>query len=197
VTDDFDHAQRRRATDALRLLMQRLVATDAPESLLGGAADELEALAARLAPHQLDDRQAGLVGFGSMETHPLTGPSNGLAPPLVCEASHGRSVVTGTYGHAFEGPTGRLHGGFVAAGLDLALGRAVGSTGQLALTGTLSVRFRKATPLFVPVRYEAEVGEVDGRKITVSGRLTADGEVTAEAQGLWIVVAAAADGVSE
>ena len=170
----------------MRLLLQRTIATSAPAAELDAVADLLEGAAAQLAPFQLDSRLDGPPAAGMFETHPITGPSNVLAPPLEVEADGGRAVVTGTYGQAYEGPPGRLHGGFVAAGFDIALGRAVGSTSPGALTGTLTVRYRKATPLFVPVRYEAGVVATEGRKITVRGHLSADGDITAEAEGVWI-----------
>jgi acyl-coenzyme A thioesterase PaaI-like protein len=166
--------------------MQRLVATEAPDDQLAATATQLEALAATLGPHQLETRFAGTSGA---ETHPITGPWNPLAPPLDVAAAEGRAVVTGAYSRAYEGVAGRVHGGFIAAGLDIALGRAVNSAGPTSVTGTLTVKYRKPVPLLVEVRYEGWVTKVAGRKVTAQGTLTVDGELLAEAEGLWIVVA--------
>ncbi len=56
------------------------------------------------------------------------------------------------------------------------------------MTGTLSIRYRKPTPLLTELVFEAWVDRVDGRKIFTVGKLSADGSVTAEAQGLFIAV---------
>jgi len=176
------------ANAALRVVIQRLVATDAGEGDLAAVTSELRSIADRLEPHQLAHRyEGGDAADTGWLTHPMTGAGNALANPLTVETTpDGRAVVTGTYTHAYEGPAGRLHGGYVAMGMDLVLGRAVGAAGFTAFTGILTVRYRKPTPLFVPVRYEGEVLTTEGRKITARAVLRAEGEVTAEADGIWI-----------
>jgi acyl-coenzyme A thioesterase PaaI-like protein len=52
----------------------------------------------------------------------------------------------------FEGPPGAAHGGIVAAYLDEVLaGAAVSATGRLYVTGELSVRYVRGTPIERPL----------------------------------------------
>jgi acyl-CoA thioesterase FadM len=56
------------------------------------------------------------------------------------------------------------------------------------MTATLTIRYRRPTPLHRDLRFEGVLERVDGRKIFTSGRCY-DGEtLTAEAEGLFIHV---------
>jgi acyl-coenzyme A thioesterase PaaI-like protein len=85
-----------------------------------------------------------------------------------------------------EGPPGQLHGGWIASLLDQLLGMAntVSSTG--GMTAELTVRYRRATPLGVPLTVRARMDSVEGRRMHASGEILAGGVVTAEAKGLFI-----------
>lgn len=101
-----------------------------------------------------------------LERSGISGRSNPLAPPLDLRmdddgVTHGSAV----YGMAYEGPTGHLHGGFVAAAFDELLGFAQTASGKAGYTGTLTIRMRRPTPLKETIRYEARVDRVEGRKI--------------------------------
>ncbi len=101
-----------------------------------------------------------------LERSGISGRSNPLAPPLQMSmdddgVTHGEAV----YGMAYEGPTGCLHGGFVAAAFDELLGFAQTASGRAGYTGTLTIRMRRPTPLKELIRYEARVDRVEGRKI--------------------------------
>ena len=56
------------------------------------------------------------------------------------------------------------------------------------MTGTLTIRYRKPTPLHVDLRFEAELTSIEGRKIFTEGRVYADGVLTAEADAVFISV---------
>ena len=56
------------------------------------------------------------------------------------------------------------------------------------MTGTLTIRYRSPTPLHTPLRFEAAVTGVDGRKIFTTGRCFADDVLTAEAEGIFISI---------
>ncbi len=74
----------------------------------------------------------------------------------------------------------------MAAAFDDLLGVAQQASGTAGLTGTLTIRMRRPTPLHTPIEYEAGVSKVSGRKIVCWGRSIANGEVTAEAECLFI-----------
>jgi acyl-coenzyme A thioesterase PaaI-like protein len=188
-------AERRRLAKAMREVIDRLITSDAPEDELRAAADALERYAQRLATHP---RRVVPLGFGEtanagdvaafFDYSPLIGRSNPLAPPIVLQVDG--KVVRGTvrFGRAYEGPPGHVHGGFVAAAFDEVLGFVQSTTGQPGMTGTLTIRYRKPTPLDTDLRFEASVQRVDGRKIFAEGRLYDGDALTAEAEGIFISV---------
>lgn len=188
-------AATRRATTALRRLIAATVNNAAPAEELIAAAEALEALADRLEPHARASRYDGTPGvrIGGdntpiLESHPMMGPSNALAPPmgLSLDATGARATVT--YSHQYEGPPGRVHGGFIAAAFDQVVGAAAALSGKVFFTGTLTVRYLSPTPLHVPVLYEGTLDGVEDRRIHASARLLVDGEVTAEAEGVMVTV---------
>jgi len=188
-------AQKRRLAAALRTIIDRLVLSDAPEEQLSRAADAAERYAATLEEHVqrknmwgfAETANAGDVG-AFFDQSPMIGLSNPLAPPLELHAREGRIVGRGVFGAAYEGPPGHVHGGFVAAGFDEVLGFAQSLSGNPGMTGTLTVRYRRPTPLHTELRFDAGVDRVEGRKIFTSGRLLAGETVTAEAEGIFISV---------
>lgn len=126
------------------------------------------------------------------------GDANPLAPPLVVateEDEDGNPMVVGTVllDRDREGPPGRVHGGFVAGLFDDVLSSVPGlvDAGPV-VTARLSVRYRKATPLDVDLRFEAVVARHSGRRIIARARCLAPGDdgpvVTAEAEALFVAV---------
>lgn len=188
-------AASRRASAAARRVVDGIVNSAAPQATLEAAAATLEELADHLEPHRRQSRYDGTPGVliggdnsAILESHPMIGPSNPFAPPLVITRDETRAFATGTYNHLYEGPPGRVHGGFIAAAFDQVIGAAAALSGEVFLTGMLTIRYRAATPLSVPLRFEAEIDRQVSRRIHASGRLIVDDKVTADADGVFIVV---------
>ncbi len=188
-------AEKRRLASAMRLVIERLVTSDAPEDELSRAADALEGYADRLATHPKLTRYEGVAESATagdvrafFDQSPLIGRANPLSPPVVLRAEGERVHGEVTFGAAYEGPPGCVHGGFVAAAFDEVLGFAQSMTGQPGMTGTLTVRYRKPTPLKTALRFDAGVDRVEGRKIFASGKLYAGELLTAEAEGIFVSV---------
>lgn len=120
------------------------------------------------------------------ERSPLSGRCNALAAPLVLEFDGDRTLGHATYGEAYEGPPGSVHGGYVISAFDDLLGVAQAASGTAGFTGTLSVRLMARTPLHERIDYQAEVSSHSGRKVTVTGRSSLRGETLAEATGIFI-----------
>jgi acyl-coenzyme A thioesterase PaaI-like protein len=188
-------AEKRRLATAMRQVIDRLVTSDAPEDELRAAADALERYAARLATHPRRKLPAGfsevanagdVLGFFDMS--PLVGLSNPMSPPIRLHVEGATVRGTATFGAAYEGPPGHVHGGFVAAAFDEVLGFAQSITGNPGMTGTLTIRYRRPTPLYTELRFEAVVLRVEGRKIFTEGKVFAGETLTAEAEGLFISV---------
>jgi acyl-coenzyme A thioesterase PaaI-like protein len=130
---------------------------------------------------------AGGADAALLERSGISGRSNPLAPPLQMHLDDdGICRGTATYGAAYEGPPGCLHGGFVAAAFDDLLGFAQIASGRAGYTGTLTVRMLRPTPLFRPIRYEAGFDRADGRKIWCWGRAWDGDTLLAETEILFI-----------
>jgi acyl-coenzyme A thioesterase PaaI-like protein len=80
-----------------------------------------------------------------------------------------------------------VHGGVVSLLFDQIMGHHHVTVGVPGMTGTLRVRYRRPTPLFTELRFEVRTGKLRGRKITTLGQLRAGDELTAEAEGLFIM----------
>ena len=121
------------------------------------------------------------------ERSPFSGRANPLAAPMTITVDGEITRGAAYYTAAYEGPPNTLHGGFVAAAFDDLLGVAQMASGDAGFTGTLTVKMLRPTPLFTPIEYEAGVTSKAGRKITCWGRSTANGELVAEAECLFII----------
>jgi acyl-coenzyme A thioesterase PaaI-like protein len=188
--------QKRRLADAMRLVIERLVPSNAPVEELRAAAEGLERYAEALRAHPRlirghghgESATSGDVG-AFFDQSPLIGLANPLAPPVTIGRSGEQSAVaSATFGSAYEGPPGSVHGGFVEAAFDEVLGYVQSLSGNPGMTGTLTVRYLKPTPLHQLLRFEVEIDRVEGRKIFTKGQLRAGDLVTAEAQGIFISV---------
>ena len=56
------------------------------------------------------------------------------------------------------------------------------------MTGTLTIKYRRPTPLLKELVFDARVDRVEGRKIFTRGTVSCEGVMTAEAEGLFISV---------
>jgi acyl-coenzyme A thioesterase PaaI-like protein len=188
-------AEMRRLAAAMRLVIERLVATKAPQEELARAASALEDIAAALDGYprgHLFEGFAETANAGDPHAHfdhsPIIGRANPLAPPLDLAVLDDKVVGRAVFGSAYEGPPGAVHGGYVAAAFDELLGMAQSLGGKPGMTGTLTVRYRRPHPLHAEIHFEAELVRVEGRKIYTVGRSFADGELRAEAEGIFISV---------
>jgi hypothetical protein len=114
--------------------------------------------------------------------------ANPFASPIRLAVANNKVLGHANFGATFEGSPGTVHGGFVAAAFDQVLFMAQSITGIPAMTGTLTVRYRKPTPLRTELVFEGVVDRVEGRKILTRGTVSANGVVTAEAEGLFIAI---------
>ena len=187
--------EKRRLATALRELAALCVTTDAPEATLTYAADSVERIAERLAQYPTRTFQQGLPDCKSpddlsrfADRSTMTGLSNPNSPPMTLAMEGQLAVATVTFGPPFEGIPGHVHGGLVAAAFDQLFGYLQVKRGMGALTGQLTVRYRRPTPLLTPLRMEADVLRVEGRSSIVSARMLAGDKVTADAEGIFVMV---------
>jgi acyl-coenzyme A thioesterase PaaI-like protein len=180
--------------DALRRLMDAAVLTTATDGELDAVITALDTISTLLEGadgERLRDRlpwpDPERLHRGDVPHNPVIGRANPLAPPMPIRVLPDHSVVSDvTMRSIHEGPPGALHGGWVASLLDQLIGMANAAAGVGGMTAELTVRYRKATPLNVPLTISARTDSVDGRKVFASGEIVADGVVTAEATGVFI-----------
>lgn len=123
---------------------------------------------------------------------PLSGLHNVLAPPLAVERIEGpdgpRMRGTATLSRLYEGPPHGVHGGYVAALFDEILGAAMRLAPPPGVTAVLEVRYREVTPIETPLRFEAWVEEVRGRRLHARATCHAGETLTADARGIFVRV---------
>ncbi|HEX5366611.1 MAG TPA: PaaI family thioesterase [Acidimicrobiales bacterium] len=196
---DEPDARRRelhRTGEALRRILHRLHASPAPPHELAAAADELERLGRRL-----DAFPNGSLyeGFGEsplagpdphafFDHSPMLGRANPLAPPLELTMVDGEVRCEATFGPAYEGPPGCVHGGYIAAAFDEVLGSAQSLAGRAGMTARLTVNYRSPTPLEVVLHFRGRVVGVEGRKTFTEGTLHAGDRLCAEGEALFVAV---------
>jgi len=183
---------RRDLAAALRDLLAIVPATGADAETLRDATESTRALTERLTEHGETSRTDGEIpGMGDfMERGPITGHSNPIAPPFRLWPDWDDRVARGEgrFGAVHEGGPGIAHGGFVAAVLDEALGMATIFSGGPGMTGELTIRYRRPTPLHEDLSIVARLDEQSGRRLTMSAEMHAGGQLIAEASGLFVAV---------
>lgn len=184
-----------RLADGVRGVLHRLVQTSAPIELIAEVADDLERAVSRLSRHESASIYEGFAEaanagepFGFFDHSPMLGRANPLAPPIELELVGDRMHGRATFGAAYEGPPGCVHGGFVAAAFDEVLGSTQSLSGAPGMTGRLTVHYRAPTPLHTPLRFEGALESVTGRKILTKGWLWAGDVLCAEAEALFISI---------
>ena len=189
---------------ATRVLAERIRTGSAPVETLKEAQDIIERASALLKPHVQPGPYAqavytpgeGQTGLGvdPMEFFPfspLIGRSNPIAPPVEFRVEDG--VVHGrvTFGAVYCGAPDLVHGGVVASVMDELLGVTNVVNGRGAMTGTLTIRYLKPTPIFKEIRMEGYSKKQDGRKIYAEGRFFLEDELLVEAHGTFIAMRSA------
>lgn len=175
---------------ARRVVAALLHAGDGSAAEMARVAEQLDAVAEHLEQHA-PPRAERLVdmwaGEGVTRHDPVTGPENAVAPPLHLVgrddgAIEGRVVL----GMPYQGPPGCVHGGISALLLDHTLGVANHWAGESGMTGTLTLRYHRPTPLFEELAVTARQVSVEGRKIRTTGEITAGGELCVSADAIFV-----------
>jgi acyl-coenzyme A thioesterase PaaI-like protein len=184
-----------RLANSVRAVMQSIATSTADDEAVSSAVELVERAARQLADgphgrayHGSAEGSLGGVPSGFQSHSPVTGPLNPLAGPVRLTASEREVVAEVTYGDAYEGPPGHVHGGVIAALFDEVLGLAQALSGHPGMTGRLEISYRSPTPLHTPLRVTGRFDRVEGRKIFTSGEITAGDRLCAEAVGLFITI---------
>jgi acyl-coenzyme A thioesterase PaaI-like protein len=188
-----------RAAAAIRRISAAMVGQPVPDDVIADAAERLSVLADEVeasTPARKVTRQKPIPSGHPQDffpTSPMTGFANPVAPPVEVWAvvgADGTREVRGraTLGYQYEGPPTCVHGGVIAELFDEILGLANLVVGEGAMTGTLTVRYRRPTPLLSPLELVARHTGRERRKVFTWGGIYYEGELTAEAEGIFIHV---------
>jgi len=177
-------------TRAVRGLVDATIRTEVDDDEIRAVQAEVERLTARLRTRQLEGSYGvrfGASGRGRPWGNAVVGLRNPVAPPLLVEHDDtGRAWSDFHLGAAYEGPPTLVHGGVSALILDQMLGEAAGAGGKPGMTGTLTLRYRRGTPLG-DLRAEAWIDRSEGIKTWAKGHLLDAEGVTVEAEGVFIL----------
>jgi acyl-coenzyme A thioesterase PaaI-like protein len=177
-------------TAAVRRLIDATIRTNVDAEAIAAATENVDSAVTQLS----DDLLPGSFGVQSTpEGNPIAwgnvviGIRNPVAPPLTIHVDTEGAVHTEfVLGAAYEGPPGHVHGGVCAMILDHVLGATAHKPGRPAVTGTLTLRYRRGTPLGQPLRAQAHVERIDGVKTFAVGHIAGPDGVTVEAEGVFI-----------
>jgi acyl-coenzyme A thioesterase PaaI-like protein len=176
-------------TRSVRELIDATIRTEVDAETVAVAKAEIDSATARLRSKQLD----GAFGVRYLTSgermawgNVVIGARNPIAPPLVIHHdTSGKAWCDFDLGAAYEGPPGHVHGGVAALVLDHVLGEAASDGTNPRLTGTITLRYLRATRLG-PLHAEAVPTRVDGVKTYAAGHLADEQGVTVEAEGVFI-----------
>ncbi|TQF74641.1 PaaI family thioesterase [Rhodococcus spelaei] len=178
-------------TDSVRELIEVALLTEVEdEADLRAAHEHLDAakqiLRKRVNPGPYGVRW-GASGQKRAWGNAAAGLRNAVAPPLVLRHDpDGRAWCDFDLGAQYEGPAGLTHGGVSALILDQVLGSAAEAGGAPGMTGTLTLRYRRPTPLGA-LHAEARIDRIEGVKTVVVGHLAGPDGVCVEAEGIFIL----------
>ncbi len=177
-------------TQSVRELIDATIRTQADTAAVEAAKSEIDSATARLRQQQLD----GTFGVRYLATgermawgNAVVGIRNPIAPPVVIHRDDsGKAWCDLHLGAAYEGPPGHVHGGIAALVLDHLLGEAASDGVNPRLTGTITLRYVRATRLG-QLHAGAITTRTDGVKTFAAGHLADEEGVTVEAEGVFIL----------
>jgi acyl-coenzyme A thioesterase PaaI-like protein len=174
---------------SVRALVDATIRTEADAATVAAVKEQIDAAVNRLQERQIDGA-FGARHTASGETvawgNAVIGIRNALAPPVRTHRDEsGRVWGDFDLGAAYEGPPGHVHGGVSALILDHILGEAASPDRKPRFTGSITVRYLRATPLGA-LHVEAVRTRNDGVKTYCTGHIADAEGITVEAEGVFI-----------
>ncbi|TGD88231.1 PaaI family thioesterase [Mycolicibacterium sp. CH28] len=175
--------------ESVRELVDATIRTEVDAETVAAVKADVDAAVDRLRSRQIDGAfgvRRTTAGESMSWGNAVIGIRNAIAPPLVTHRDPGGRRWTDFHlGAAYEGPPGHVHGGVSALILDHVLGEAASPDAKPRFTGSITVRYLRATPLG-PLHAEAAITRVDGVKTFCSGHISDAEGITVEAEGVFI-----------
>jgi len=155
----------------------------------------------RLRWYEVESEQSAATRARNRELSTFSGTLNPVAPPMAIrtgELSDGRTALIGSVrlDRLREGPPHSVHGGVLAGLFDELLGGGQRlNGGPPGMTGKLTVRYRRPTPLDAELELRVWIHDERRRRVTVRGECVVVGHgqdeaeaVTAEAEAIFLRV---------
>ena len=193
-----------RAAAAVRRLGHELVSHRPDATVLDRVAAMAEDLATAVAATPLRLRPPGdtlkrlaqpVPPDGALLDHgsvcPVSGTENPLGPALTAWREGDAVRATVTLGPAHAGSRGIAHGGVIAALFDDLMGFVMDSLAKTqGFTANLTVSYRKPVPIGTEIELRGRLRRTQGRKLFIVATMELAGAMLAEAEALFVGVAA-------
>ncbi|GBE65913.1 thioesterase [Mycobacterium sp. MFM001] len=175
-----------RFIEAVRVLQDHARAVDAPDEVIGEAADLLEKVSDLLTPFDTDEWRSP---SGRRMDLPMRGNISSI-PMKMNKTDDGRIRGWARFRRFHLGRNGAVHGGMVAQLFDSVLGltSAVLTGGPYQRTAYLHLDYRHIVPIEKELQVEAGISRVEGRKIFVSGHLSDGDTLLTEGEALFVML---------
>ncbi|MEZ5169889.1 MAG: PaaI family thioesterase [Acidimicrobiia bacterium] len=185
---------RHRFAASVRAAVDAAMTAQVPDSAFEEASTAIDAVVTELRSSGPTARNRielhGAAGLEGPRSHmlgsPQIGAENPLSVPVTIDVVDRRVVGHVTFTAPYEGPPGFVHGGVIASVFDELLGVANVEGEAPGMTAKLTVRYRRPTPLHRPAVFEAWHERRQGRRFVAHATLHVDGELTCEAEGLFV-----------
>jgi hypothetical protein len=184
----------------LRRLIDLSVSTAPPPAETAELTARLTAVADELEQHRPEvplprfivppeGGQAGEIPLGgAMPYDVIVGPFNPTALPVRLAFDPPKAYGYATFGVAYEGAPGCVHGAALAATFDIILTAANAIAGATGPTVRLAVRYKRPTLVYEEAVFEGWVTEVTDRRVHSLGRIVQGGVTTVEAEGEFAIL---------
>ncbi len=180
--------ERQELGEALRRLLDVVVRTGAGPADLAAATTMVDELTARLGGPVLSRQFSTAPSSYRSHMSLVGGLSHPIAPELIVTADESGGTGEVVVGKLFEGGPGLVHGGVVALLIDHAMGCVAAQPDRPAMTVRLTLRYRRPTPIEVPLTVAVRLDRAEGRQLHLSATIAARGEVTVEADGVFLML---------
>jgi acyl-coenzyme A thioesterase PaaI-like protein len=179
--------QMRELASLVRRVVSLVLSLETPHAALDRLAAELRtaegALARAVPSSPLPRVGANATGDGRayIDHARDIGAFDPFFPEYELHVDGDRATGTVTFPLAYEGPPGLVHGGFLAVFFDSVLQHHSCDAGVAGKTTSLTVDYKRPTPLLTALAFELERSHQE-RRIHATGRITLDGVVLCEAR---------------
>lgn len=116
------------------------------------------------------------------------GKNNPIGLKLTFEYSENKAVSFYTVTKNFQGYNSIVHGGIIATLLDEAMAKIILKTGVEAVTGEMTLKYRKPVPVEKEIKVTGEIIQEKSRTLKTYGKIEFDGQICVEANATFVKI---------